>query len=104
MVENKNLIIVDDMIDTGGTIFFASQRLKERGARAIWVCATHAILSGDAVNLLEEAPIDRVIVTDTIPIPEHKKIRKIEILPVSGLIAEAILRIHEEKSISALFI
>lgn len=104
VVENKNLIIVDDMIDTGGTIFFASQRLKERGARAIWVCATHAILSGDAVNLLEEAPINRVIVTDTIPIPEHKKIKKIEILPVSGLIAEAILRIHEERSISALFI
>lgn len=104
LVENKNLIIVDDMIDTGGTIYLASQELKKRGAKNIWVCATHALLSGDAINLLEEAPIDRIIVTDTIPIPEHKRIKKIEILTVSGLIAEAIRRIHEEKSISALFV
>ncbi|MEO0233320.1 MAG: ribose-phosphate pyrophosphokinase, partial [candidate division WOR-3 bacterium] len=89
---------------TGGTIYFASQKLKELGAKAIWVCATHAILSGDAVSLLENSPIDRIIVTDTIPIPEHKKMRKLEILTVSGLIAEAIKRIHEERSISALFI
>ncbi|MEO0262331.1 MAG: ribose-phosphate pyrophosphokinase [candidate division WOR-3 bacterium] len=103
-VEDKNIIIVDDIIDTGGTIYFASQKLKELGAKAIWVCATHAILSGDAVSLLENSPIDRIIVTDTIPIPEHKKMRKLEILTVSGLIAEAIRRIHEERSISALFI
>ena len=103
-VENKNVIIVDDIIDTGGTIFFASQKLKEMGAKNIWVCATHPLLSSDAVNILQNAPIDRIIVTDTIPIPEHKRIKKIEILTVSNLIGEAILRIHEEKSISALFI
>jgi len=103
-VENKNVIIVDDIIDTGGTIFFASQKLKEMGAKVIWVCATHPLLSSDAVNILQNAPVDRIIVTDTIPIPEHKRIKKIEILTVSNLIAEAILRIHEERSISALFI
>ncbi|MEN3046253.1 MAG: ribose-phosphate pyrophosphokinase [Candidatus Hydrothermales bacterium] len=103
-VKDKNLLIVDDLIDTGKTVSNGAVVLKEKGARSIWVCATHALLSENCKELLESSPIEKVIVTNTIPIPHHKRFKKLEILDISGLLAEAIKRIHEEVSISELFI
>jgi ribose-phosphate pyrophosphokinase len=103
-VKDKNILIVDDLIDTGRTVAKGAEVLKKKGAKAIWVCATHGLFSGEAPNLLEEAPIDKVIVTNTIPVPSEKKFSKLEILDISPLLAEAIRRINEEVSISALFI
>jgi len=103
-VEKRNLLIVDDLIDTGKTVAYGAKALKDKGAKSIWVCATHGLFSGNSKDLLEESPIDKVIITNTIPIPSHKKFKKLEILDISSLLAEAIKRIHEEVSISELFV
>ncbi len=103
-VERRNLLIVDDLIDTGKTVANGARVLKEKGAGSIWVCATHGLFSANAKELLEEAPIEKVIITNTIPILPHKKFSKLEVLDISGLLAEAIKRIHEEVSISELFV
>ena len=103
-VEKRNLLIVDDMIDTGRTVANGARVLKHKGAGSIWVCATHGLFSANSKDLLEESPIDKVIVTNTIPIPSHKKFKKLEVLDISSLLAEAIKRIHEEVSISELFV
>lgn len=102
-VQGKRCIIIDDMIDTAGTITLAAKALKEKGATEVYICCTHAILSGEAVRRLEAAPVEKVIVTDSILMPEDKKTDIIEIISVAQLVAEAIRRIHENRSVSPLF-
>ena len=102
-VEGRNIVIRDDLIDTGGTLTEAARYLKERGAKRILAACTHAVLSGKSIEKLMESPIERLIVSDTIYDPSRKHCPKLEVLTVSHVFSEAILRIHEEKSLSSLF-
>ncbi len=102
-VKDKNILIVDDIVDTAGTLINGIKILKESGAKDIYVASTHALLSGEAVHRLQTSPITKIFFTDSLQIPPEKVIDKMEILSVSGLLAEAITRIHEERSISDLF-
>lgn len=103
-VEGKECILYDDMIDTAGTITKAAKALKENGAKTVIACATHPVLSGPAIERLENSELDEVIFTNTIYLPESKKIKKIKILSIADLIGEAIRRIHNEESVSSLFL
>ncbi|MGI6737533.1 MAG: ribose-phosphate diphosphokinase [Anaerovoracaceae bacterium] len=102
-IKDKNCIIVDDMIDTAGTICNAGRALMDLGARSVSACATHAVLSGPAIQRLDESPFDEVVLLNTIPIPEEQKIPKMKVLSVAPLFAEAMTRIHTNDSISKLF-
>ena len=102
-VKGKKAILIDDMIDTAGTITLAAQALQDAGATAVYACCTHAVLSGPAIERLENSVIQEVIVTDSIQLPEEKMSPKIVQVSVSQLIAEAIKRIHENRSVSPLF-
>ncbi len=103
-VKDRNCILVDDMIDTGGTLVKAAEALKERGAKKVCAYATHAIFSGDAYTLLQNDAIDEIVVTDTVPLsPRFKKLEKVRQLTLSTMFAEAIRRISNEESISAMF-
>jgi ribose-phosphate pyrophosphokinase len=98
-------ILVDDLVDTGGTLARAAYALMEKGAKSIYACCTHPVLSGKAVEILSEAPFKEVVVTDTIPLgKEAKACPKIKVLSVSSLLADAIRRIYEDESVSCLFI
>ncbi len=99
-VNGRNLIMIDDMIDTGMTLIKAAEKLREVGARDIYACATHGVLSGGAPRKLEDSMLSGVIVTDTIPIPSSPKV---QVLSTARLFAEAILRIHRSESLSILF-
>jgi len=102
-VEGRDCILADDMIDTAGTVAGAARALKELGARDIYVCATHALLSGPAVQRLTEAPIVEVVVTDTIFTPPERRFDKLTILSVGELLSKAIRYTHAEQSVSSLF-
>ncbi|AEF92992.1 ribose-phosphate pyrophosphokinase [Desulfotomaculum nigrificans CO-1-SRB] len=102
-IKGKTVIMIDDIIDTAGTITKGAAALMERGAREIHVCCTHAVLSGPAIQRLEESVIKQVVVTNTIPLPPEKMIDKIKVLSVAPLLGEAIIRIHEDLSVSKLF-
>jgi ribose-phosphate pyrophosphokinase len=102
-VEGKDCLLTDDMIDTAGTICEAARALKDIGARDIYVCATHALLSGPAVERLTGAPIREVTVTDTVRIPPAKRFPNLCVLSVGELLAKAIRYIHSEQSVSSLF-
>ena len=102
-IEGKTAILVDDMIDTAGTITNAANALKELGAKAVYACATHPILSGPAIARIEDSAIEELVLLDTTPIPEEKMIDKIKVLSVAPLFAEAMMRIHTNDSISKLF-
>ena len=102
-VQVKTCVIIDDMIDTAGTITLAADALMEKGAKDIYVCCTHPVLSGPAISRLEKSPIKKVIITDSISLPEEKYLDKIETVTVSQLVGEAIKRIHENRSVSPLF-
>ncbi len=102
-IRGKTVIIIDDIIDTAGTITKGAEALKERGAGDIYVCCTHPVLSGPAVKRLAEAPVKEVIVTNTIPIAQEKMLDKVKVLSVAPLLGEAIIRIHEDLSVSKLF-
>ena len=102
-IRGKAAILVDDIIDTAGTICNAAGLLKERGAVKIYACSTHGVLSGPALDRLEHSDIDEVVLTDTIPLPESKKSAKIVQLSIAPLFAEAILRVHSDRSVSSLF-
>ena len=102
-VEGRDCILTDDMIDTAGTVAEASRALKKLGAKDIYVCATHALLSGPAVERLSNAPIKEVTVTDTVRITEDKIFPQLQILSVGDLLAKAIRYIHSEQSVSSLF-
>jgi len=104
-VVGKDAILVDDMIDTAGTLTHAAKAIMEAGARTVSACATHGVLSGPAIKRIEESPLTEVIITDTIPLSEAAKAcRKIKQLSVARLLGEAIKRIHHGDSISSLFI
>ncbi len=102
-VNGKDVIMIDDIIDTGGTLVGAAEALKNLGAEHIFAACTHALLSGPAIERIKNSPIDKLVATNTIPLSEEKKIDKIEIVSVAGLIAKAIQRVHEGKSVSILF-
>lgn len=102
-VRGKKCILIDDMIDTAGTITLAAQALQDAGADSVYACCTHAVLSGPAIERLENSVIKQVIVTDSINLPEEKLSGKIVQISVAQLIAEAIKRIHENRSVSPLF-
>ncbi|CAM4120300.1 MULTISPECIES: ribose-phosphate pyrophosphokinase [Pseudoalteromonas] len=103
-VEGRDCIIVDDMIDTGGTLCKAAEALKEHGAKRVFAYATHPVLSGQAVENIRNSVIDEVIVTDSIPLSaELKAIDKIKVLTLADMLAETIRRISNEESISAMF-
>jgi ribose-phosphate pyrophosphokinase len=102
-VEGKDCLLADDMIDTAGTVSEAAKALKELGARNIYVCATHALLSGPAVERLSNAPITEVAITDSILLPESKRFDKLTILSVGELMAKAIRFTHSDQSVSSLF-
>ena len=102
-VDGKTCLIVDDMVDTGGTLANAVIALKERGATQVFAAATHAILSGSAVERLAAAPLEEFIVTDTIHVPESRRFDGLKILSVAELFAKAIECVHENKSVSELF-
>jgi ribose-phosphate pyrophosphokinase len=103
-VEGKECILYDDMIDTAGTITKAAKALKDNGAKRVIACATHPVLSGPSIQRIEESVLDEVIFSNTIYLPEEKRIRKIKILSIANLIGEAIRRIHNEESVSSLFL
>jgi ribose-phosphate pyrophosphokinase len=102
-VEGRDCLIADDMIDTAGTMAQAVIALKERGARDVYCCASHALLSGPAVERLASAPLKEVVVTNTIAIPEAKRFPQLTILSVGELIARAIRYTHLNESVSSLF-
>ncbi|MFO7151893.1 MAG: ribose-phosphate diphosphokinase [Bacillota bacterium] len=102
-VKGKTVILIDDMIDTAGTITLGAEALLEHGAKETYACCTHPVLSGPAIERLEASPIKEVVVTNTIPLRENQKIEKIKVLSVASLFAEAIRRIHENESVSTLF-
>jgi len=99
----KHALIIDDMIDTGGSVTEAAALLKEHKTETITIVATHGLFSSDCVKRLSDSPIDRVIVTDSVAIPEEKHFAKLQILSAAPMLAEAIKRIHNEESISSLF-
>ncbi|QVL31093.1 ribose-phosphate pyrophosphokinase [Telmatocola sphagniphila] len=101
-LEGKVAIMFDDMITTAGSICGAAQVCKMKGAREIHVFATHGVLCGAAIHRLREAPIERICITDSIPLPAEKAIPKITVLSIDYLLADAIRRIHDNESISAL--
>ena len=104
-IKNKKVIILDYLIDTAGTVVQAANALKEAGAVDVSVCATHPVLSGPAIERLENSDIKEVIVTDTIPLHEQAQIcKRIKVLSVSGLLSEAVRRIYYNDSVSSLFI
>ncbi len=103
-VRNRDVILLDDIIDTAGTIVQAVSALREEGARRILASCTHAVLSGQAVERLEKSEIAEVVVTNTIPLREDQQSKKITVLSVAPLLAEAIHRIHTETSVSSLFV
>lgn len=103
-VEGRTAIILDDMIDTAGTITQAAEALKKNGARQIYACCTHAVLSGPAIDRLEKSPIKELVVTNTIPKREEATSEKVKRLSVGPLLGEAIKRIHFGESVSSLFV
>ncbi len=103
-VRDRDVILLDDIIDTAGTIIQAVSALKEEGARRVLASCTHAVLSGPAVERLESSAIEEVVVTNTIPLREGPPSKKITVLSVAPLLAEAIHRIHTETSVSSLFV
>ncbi len=102
-VKGKTCIMVDDMIDTGGSIVQGAAALMDRGAGEVHAVCTHGVLSGDAIQKVEKSVLKSLLVTDTIALPSHKKHKKIRVLSVAGLLADAIRRIHDDSSVSELF-
>jgi ribose-phosphate pyrophosphokinase len=104
-VEGRETIVLDDMIDTAGTICNAAVALQQRGAKRILACATHGVLSGNAAERLAAAPFEEVVLSDTLPIPpEARALPKVKVLSVARILGEAIKRIHHSDSVSSLFV
>ncbi|UFJ40537.1 ribose-phosphate diphosphokinase [Brevibacillus humidisoli] len=102
-IEGRTAIIIDDIIDTAGTISLAANALVEAGAKDVYACCTHPVLSGPAIERIDNSKIRELVVTNTIPLSPDKMIDKIKILSVAPIIGEAIIRVHEELSVSKLF-
>jgi ribose-phosphate pyrophosphokinase len=104
-VRGRSCLVVDDMCDTGGSLTKVARALKEAGAARIHACFTHAVLSGRAVEQLDESEIEEIIITNTIPLHDHaSELKKIKVLSIAPLLAKAIKSIHEETSVSSLFV
>ncbi|MEH7481688.1 ribose-phosphate diphosphokinase [Neobacillus drentensis] len=102
-IEGKTAILIDDIIDTAGTITLAANALIENGASEVYACCTHPVLSGPAIERIQNSKIKELVITNSIALPEEKKIDKIINLSVAPLLGEAIIRVHEEQSVSTLF-
>ena len=102
-VKDRTALIVDDEVDTGGTLVAAAEIVLKHGAQSVYVSATHPILSGDAVSRIEAAPIEEIVFTDTIPLPPEKRLPNMKVISVAPLLGEAIRRIHTGQSVGALF-
>jgi ribose-phosphate pyrophosphokinase len=102
-VEGRTAVIVDDMIDTAGTVASAAQLLVDRGAREVFVVATHGLLSGPAVERLQEAPVREVVVTNTVPITDEKRFDKLSVLSIAPIVADALGAVFEDTSVSEIF-
>lgn len=102
-LEGLDVLIIDDMIDTAGTTVNAAKAALKKGAKSVTAIATHGVLSGPAIERLKDSPIDKIIITDTIFIPNNKKFGKMKIVSVSKVFAEAVSRVHNGESVSALF-
>ena len=104
-VADRDVLLLDDMVDTGGTIVQAAHALKERGALKVYGACTHAVLSGPAVDRFKSSPFDEVIVTDTVPLGDKgEQYDRFTVLSVAGLLGQAVARVHTEESISSLFV
>jgi len=103
-VKNKDVVVIDDMIDTAGTLIQAVEAVKREGARRVLACAIHGVLSGPALKRIEESPLEEVIITNSVPLTPGKVSPKVHVLSVAPLLAEAIRRIHDEESVSTLFV
>ncbi len=103
-VKGKNVILIDDQVATAGSITEAAVALKKAGAKDVYAGISHGIFSGPALKRIAESPLKEVVVSDTIPLPKEKRHKKIKVLSVAGLLGEAIRRIHEERSVSSLFV
>ena len=102
-VKGRTAILVDDIIDTAGTIVKAAEALLERGAKDVYACCTHPVLSGPARERLDASPLKEVVVTNTIPVPPEKRFSRLKVLTVAPIFGESIIRIHEDLSVSKLF-
>jgi ribose-phosphate pyrophosphokinase len=102
-VEGRTCVLIDDMIDTAGTIVAAADQLTERGASAVYCAATHGVFSGPAIDRLKNSTIEKVVITNTLPLPPEKRIDKIEVLSAAGIIADAIDAVFEDSSVSEIF-
>jgi ribose-phosphate pyrophosphokinase len=102
-VKGKTAVLVDDMIDTGGTITEGARLLRQEGARQVYACATHAVFSPPAIERLSSGVFEEVIVTNTIPVPEDKQFEQLTVLSVANLLGETIWRVHEDSSVSSMF-
>lgn len=102
-VKDKRVVLVDDIVDTAGSLVHGAEALKARGAREIYACATHGVLSGPAIQRLQNSPIETLVITDTIPLTVEKQIPQIKVLSVAPMIAEGIRRIHDDQSLSSIF-
>jgi ribose-phosphate pyrophosphokinase len=102
-VDGRICILIDDMIDTAGTIVSAADQLAERGAAAVYAATTHGLLSGPAIDRLKNSPIEKLAMTNTVPLPPEKQIDKIEVLSISQIIADAIDAVFEDTSVSEIF-
>lgn len=102
-VSGKTAVLVDDMIDTAGTIVEGARLLRQQGARQVYACATHAVFSGPAISRLSSGVLEEVIVTNTIPVPESARFEQLTVLSVANLLGETIWRIHEDSSVSSMF-
>jgi len=102
-VEGRTCVLIDDMIDTGGTLVAAAEQLAERGASAVYAAATHGVFSGPAIDRIKNSVLEKVVITNTLPLPPEKQIDKIEVLSAAGIIADAIDAVFEDTSVSEIF-
>ena len=102
-VDGRTCVLIDDMIDTGGTIVAAAEQLMEKGAERVYAACTHGVFSGPAIDRLKNSVIERVVTTNTLPLPPDKQIDKIEVLSVAGIIADAIDAVFGDTSVSEIF-
>jgi ribose-phosphate pyrophosphokinase len=102
-VEGQTCVLIDDLIDSGGSVVAAANEMMARGAHEVYACCTHAVLSGEAIKRIDDSPIKELIVTDTIPIAPERLVPKITVLSVAQVCAQAIVRIHHDDSVSTMF-
>src|SRR5512146_2380000 len=103
-VEGRTTVLLDDMVDTAGTLVHSAEALRKKGAKRVFAAATHGVLSGPAIERLEKSSIEELVITDTVPLGAKASCGKLRVLSVAGLLGEAIKRIHFQDSVSSLFV